>query len=134
MIKIDDRDSGLKPVKIEEKKIVYAEVVEDLKQYFLKRKGLDKNEFISAIELAKFHNADFFKVEPQAYATCILKVIYEEILEEEKNVEKREYKKAVLTTMINSLGEMFPEKSKDKSRVFCIFAAYVIGIFELFDE
>lgn len=134
MIKIDEKDPGLKPVKLEERKIVYKEVIEDLKQYFLKRKGLEKGEFLSAVELAKFHNADFFKVEPQTYTTSLLKVVYDEILEEEKNIEKREYKKAVLTTMLNSLGEMFPEKSKEKSRIFCIFAAYVIGIFELFDE
>jgi F420-dependent methylenetetrahydromethanopterin dehydrogenase len=134
MIKIDEKEQGLKPVKLEVKKVSYSEIIVQLKQYFLERKGLDKREFISAIELSKFHNADFFKVEPQTYAASLLKLVFDEILEEEKNVEKREYKKAVLTTMLNSLNEMFPEKSKDKSKVFCIFAAYVIGIFELFDE
>jgi len=134
MIKMDEKEPGLKPVKIEEKKVVYSDIVEQLKQYFLSRKGLDKREFINAIELSKFHNADFFKVEPQTYATCLLRLVFDEILEEEKNVEKREYKKAVLATMMNSLNEMFPEKCKDKSKIFCLFAAYVIGIFELFDE
>lgn len=134
MIKMDEKEPGLKPVKIEEKKVAYSDIVEQLKQYFLSRKGLDKREFISAIELSKFHNADFFKVEPQTYATSLLRLVFDEILAEEKNVEKREYKKAVLATMMNSLNEMFPEKSKDKSKVFCLFAAYVIGIFELFDE
>jgi hypothetical protein len=134
MIKMDERDPGVKPVKVEEPKIVYSDVVEQLKQYFLSRKGLDKREFISTIELSKFHNADFFKVEPQSYATSLLRLVFDEILEEEKNVEKKEYKKAVLATMLNSLHEIFPEKSKDKSRIFCLFAAYTIGIFQLFDE
>ena len=131
---MDERDPGVKPVKVEEPKIVYSDVVEQLKQYFLSRKGLDKREFISTIELSKFHNADFFKVEPQSYATSLLRLVFDEILEEEKNVEKKEYKKAVLATMLNSLHEIFPEKSKDKSRIFCLFAAYTIGIFQLFDE
>ena len=134
MIKMDEREPGVKPVKIEEPKIVYTHVVEQLKQYFLSRKGLDKREFISTLELSKFHNADFFKVEPQTYATSLLRLVFDEILEEEKNIEKREYKKAVLATMMNSFSELFPEKSKDKSRMFCLFAAYTIGIFELFDE
>ena len=134
MIKMEEKSSGVKPVKLEEKKIVYSEVVESLKQYFLSRKNLDKREFISAIELSKFHNADFFKVEPQIYATSLLRLVIDEILLEEKNEEKREYKKAVLATMMNSLHEMFPEKSKDKSRIFCLFVGYVIGILELFDE
>lgn len=134
MIKMDERDPGVKPVKVEEPKIVYSDVVEQLKQYFLSRKGLDKREFINTMELSKFHNADFFKVEPQSYATSLLRLVFDEILEEEKNVEKKEYKKAVLATMLNSLHEIFPEKSKDKSRIFCLFAAYTIGIFELFDE
>jgi hypothetical protein len=134
MIKMEEREPGLKPVKMEEPKIVYTHVVEQLKQYFLSRKGLDKREFISAVELAKFHNADFFKVEPQSYAMSLLRLVFDEILEEEKNTEKKEYKKAVLASMMNNLNEIFPEKSKDKGRIFCLFAAYTIGIFELFDE
>ena len=86
------------------------------------------------LELSKFQNSDFFNVEPQSYSINILKLAFEKILEEEKNVEKREYKRAVLNTMINTLQELFPDKTKDKSRIFCLFAAYVIGIFELFDE
>ncbi len=134
MIKIEEKEPGLKPVKLEEKKVIYSDIIEQLKQYFLSRRGLDKSEFLSAVELSKFHNADFFKVEPQAYTANLLKLVFDEILDEEKNVEKREYKKAVLSTMMNSLNEMFPEKSKDKGRIFCLFAAYTIGIFELFDE
>jgi F420-dependent methylenetetrahydromethanopterin dehydrogenase len=134
MIKMDEKESGLKPVKLEEKKVNYSDIIEQLKQYFLSRRGLDKGEFLSAVELSKFHNADFFKVEPQVYSANLLKLVFDEILDEEKNVEKREYKKAVLSTMMNSLNEMFPEKSKDKGRIFCLFAAYTIGIFELFDE
>jgi hypothetical protein len=134
MIKMDEKDPGLKPVKLEEKKIVYSDIVEQFKHYFLNRKGIDKGEFLRTIELSKFQNADFFKVEPQAYTASLLKVIYDVILEEEKNAEKREYKKLVLTAIMNSFNEAFPEKTKDKGRVFCLFAAYVIGIFELFDE
>jgi len=134
MIKMDEKEPGIKPVKLEEKKVVYGDIVEQLKQYFLTRRGIDKGEFLSTIELAKFHNADFFKVEPQNYTANILKLVFEKILEEEKNVEKREYKKAVLASLMNSFNEIFPEKSKDKSRIFCLFVAYVIGILELFDE
>lgn len=134
MIKMDEKEPGLKPVKIEEKKIVYSEVVAQLKQYFLNRRGIDKSEFISVIELSKFHNADFFKVEPQSYSANLLKLVFDKILEEEKNVEKREYKKQVLTSLLNSFNEIFPDKSKDKSKIFCLFVAYVIGILELFDE
>lgn len=134
MIKMDEKEPGLKPVKLEEKKIVYRDIVESLKQYFLTRKGLDKGEFLNTVELSKFHNADFFKVEPQSYSANLLKLVFDEILDEEKNVEKREYKKAVLNSMLNSFNEIFPEKSKDKSRIFCLFVAYVIGILELFDE
>ena len=131
---MDEKDPGIKPVKLEEKKIVYSNVVQELKQYFLSKKGLDKNEFYKTLELSKFQNSDFFNVEPQSYSINILKLAFEKILEEEKNVEKREYKRAVLNTMINTLQELFPDKTKDKSRIFCLFAAYVIGIFELFDE
>lgn len=134
MIKMDEKEPGIKPVKLEEKKVVYSDIVEQLKQYFLSRKGLDKGEFLGTIELSKFHNADFFKVEPQAYSANLLKLVFEKILDEEKNVEKREYKKQVLAAMMNSFNEIFPEKSKDKGRIFCLFAAYTIGIFELFDE
>ena len=81
MIKMEEREPGLKPVKMEEPKIVYTDVVEQLKQYFLSRKGVDKREFISAMELSKFHNADFFKVEPQAYAMSLLRLVFDEILE-----------------------------------------------------
>lgn len=133
-IPFEEKETGLKPVKLEEKKLDYKAIVEDLKQYFLSRKGLDKGEFKRTIELSKFHNADFFKIEPQTYATNALKLMYEKVLEEEKNEEKRAYKIATLNTMLNAINEMLPEKSKDKSQNFCIFAAYVIGILELFDE
>lgn len=134
MIKMDEKEPGLKPVKIEEKKIVYSEVVEQLRQYFVSKKGIDKGEFLHVSELSRFQNSDFFNVEPQTYGINLLKIMFEKILEEEKNVEKREYKKVVLNTMFNTLNELFPEKTKEKSRIFCVFAAYAIGLFELFDE
>jgi hypothetical protein len=133
-IPFEEKEGGVKPVKLEETKLNYKKIVEDLKQYFLSKKGLDKGEFKRTIELSKFQNSDFFKIEPQTYASNALKLMYEKVLEEEKNEEKRAYKLATLNVILNALSEILPEKSKDKNHNFCLFTAYVIGILELFDE
>ena len=93
MIKIEEKEPGLKPVKLEEKKVNYSDIIEQLKQYFLSRRGLDKGEFLSAVELSKFHNADFFKVEPQAYTANLLKLVFDEILDEEKTSRRENIKR-----------------------------------------
>lgn len=133
-IKFEDKEVSVKPVKIEEPKLDYSKIVKDLKEYFITLKSVDKTQFKSTVELSKYHNSDFFKIEPQAYATNLLKVVFLEVLEEEKDEAKKELKVAVLNNLLTALNSTITDKTKDKSKVFCVFIAYVIGMLQQFDE
>jgi hypothetical protein len=133
-IKFEEKEASVKPVKIEEPKLDYSKIVKELKEYFLNLKSVDKTQFKSTIELSKYHNSDFFKIEPQTYVSNLLKVVFLEVLEEEKDEAKKELKIAVLNNLLIALNTTLTDKSKDKSKVFCVFMAYVIGMLQQFDE
>lgn len=132
MIEIKEKESsGVQPVKMHDFNLTFSEIIKELNYIFLDQKEVDKSVYNVTKERSIFKNGDIHSMHPLSYICDLMKVMLEEIIDQENDTSTKAFKKSVANKSLDNLKDMFLTTSvKDKTKCSYIFFAYVIGMLE----